>query len=166
MRPSPETALQAMILQRCVLMLSSCRACVCQSIKTRYCPKNLSGRFITFRTSSSLKHPGTSLLFLNTSRLAPINRCRIPRISRASSLLRTHTNFNIPPPAIASSAPLGSLPDVPRRSNPPPRSECQSSQSSSSNTCAMSSGLRHPLKIAVNLGERILCCFVLQMFSL
>lgn len=155
MRPSPETALQAMIFQRWVLMLSSCRAWLCQSIKTRHCPGNLSGRFITFRTSSSPKHPGTSLLFLKTSKLAPINRYRIPRIRRGPSQLHSHSKANIPPPAIASSAPLGSLRDVPHRSNPPPKSECQSSQSSSSNMCAESSVLQRPLKLAVNLGETL-----------
>lgn len=45
-------------------------------------PRPACNRSLTWRIASSPRHPATSLLFLNTSRLAPISRCVALRVSR------------------------------------------------------------------------------------
>ena len=67
--PSPVIALQVMIFHLCVCMLSNSRPCNLVRILSVF-----GGAVVTLRISSTLIAPGTSLLFLNTSRLAPISR--------------------------------------------------------------------------------------------
>lgn len=83
-RLMPVIALHAIIVHLCVLIASSrspCRALFvlsCTAYALCHWPDNLSPMptdELTCRTSSSVIAPDTSLLFLNTSKLAPVSRC-------------------------------------------------------------------------------------------
>jgi hypothetical protein len=93
----------------------------------------------TSRTSSSVMAPGTSLLFLKTSRLAPERRWHVSR--RAG---RADPNKPLP----AATLPARGDSRQPARGllHRPPRSAYPSSRSSSSSRCAASSARRRPLR--------------------
>lgn len=112
--------------------------CLCSAVRL-HASTRAAGRRLTARTSSSLIDPETSLLFLNTSRLAPVKRC--------SALARPVTSapHDLPLRGAALPVPCGSRPFALGPWHRRPILGCRSSRSNSSSRSSASSGRQRPL---------------------